>query len=184
MHQAFPSASVTKAMLAMAIMRAARERPLSAGELAVMTPMITESDNDSADQAWSIVGDAGLVDVAEASGMRNFAPAGYWANAGITPADQAHLFARLDRVTPARHRRDLRRLLTSVVPSQRWGIPRAAPRRADVLVKGGWRDDLAHQVARVEARGESLSLAVLTDGNPPWPYGPATIEGIARRVLR
>jgi len=180
----YPSASVSKAMLAVALMRSARERELTAGELALLRPMLTQSDNDAADAVWGTVGDAGLVSVARAARMRGFAPAGYWAEAGITAGDQARFFSRLDRLTPRRHWRTLRRLMRSVVPWQRWGVPRAARARTHVYFKGGWREDLAHQVARIERRGQRLALAVLTDGNPPWPYGPETIEGIARRVLR
>jgi hypothetical protein len=184
MDRAYPSASVSKAMLAVALMRAAWRRELTSGEIALLRPMLTESDNDSADAVWSMVGDAGLASVARAARMRRFAPAGYWANASVTAADQARLFARLDDVTPRRHWPTLRRLMGSVVPWQRWGVPRARRAGTHVFIKGGWRDDLAHQAARVEGRRATLAVAVLTDGNPPWPYGPETIEGIARRVLR
>jgi hypothetical protein len=183
MHRAYYSASVSKAMLAVALMRSARSRDLTPGEIATLTPMLTMSDNDAADTVWQTVGAAGLSSVARAAGMEHF-DTGYWANVGITAADQARFFSRLNRLTPDRHLPTLRRLMSSVVDWQRWGVPRALGDGTRVFFKGGWRDDLVHQIARIESHRATVALAVLTDRNPPWPYGPATIEGIARRVLR
>ena len=47
----FRSASVTKAMLLVAVLRRAGTRKLSAHEKALLKPMITESDNDAAETA-------------------------------------------------------------------------------------------------------------------------------------
>lgn len=53
--------------------------------------------------------------------------------------------------------------------------------------KGGWRPtpsgQLVHQIARLEAGGRRISLAVLTDANPTHDYGVRTVEGVAARVL-
>ena len=79
-------------------------------------------------------------------------------------------------------------MLASVTPSQRWGIPEAAPEEAAVRLKGGWRPSdtgqLVHQAARVDVGGESYSIAVLTDGNPTQVYGEDTIRLIAAQLLR
>jgi beta-lactamase class A len=116
-----------------------------------------------------------------------FSGRGYWANATVSASDQARLFARLNRVTPRTHRRLARSLLASVVPEQRWGLPRAAGRRWRVRFKGGWRPSasgrLVHQAARLERGRTAIAIAVLTDGNPSHAYGVETVRGIGARLL-
>ena len=86
--------------------------------------------------------------------MTHFADVGNWADAHITPADQARLFLRIDKLAPKRHRSYLRGLLGSIVPSQRWGIaPVAQARDFHIMFKGGWRTNISHQVALLERDG-------------------------------
>jgi hypothetical protein len=180
----FPSASVVKAMLALAVVRDARNRDLTASERALLAPMITVSDNNAASAVYRRVGGAGLYRVAHAAHMTRFADVGNWADAQLTAADQARLFLRIDRLAPKRHRAYLRHLLGSIVSWQRWGIaPVAARRGFHIMFKGGWRTAIAHQVALLERDGTRISLAVLTSGSPSDAYGRATEEGIASRVL-
>lgn len=179
----FYSASVTKAMLAVARLR--QEAEPSAWEVAALEAMVASSDNDAADTVLGVVGVAGLDEVAQRAGMRAFDSGGYWANARITPADQVRLFARIDELVPASRRSLLRDLLSSVVDSQRWGIAAVAGRHrgARVYFKGGWREGMTHQVALVEWRGRRAALAVMTSGGPSMTYDIGTIEGIAGRLL-
>ena len=180
----FPSASVSKAMLMVAVLRRARQRPLSVHERALLRPMVTASDNDAADAVYAAVGGPALSAVAAAAGSRRFGEVGHWAAAQITAADQARLFLRIDALVPARHRRYARSLLSSVVGPQRWGIAPVARRRAmRIFFKGGWREDLVHQVALLERGGRRVALAILCAGQPSQAYGQATLEGIAARAL-
>jgi hypothetical protein len=180
----FPSASVVKAMLALAVVRDARNRRLTAGERALLRPMITVSDNDAASTIYRRVGGGGLRSVARAAHMTRFADVGNWADAQITAGDQARLFLRIDRLAPRRHRAYLRDLLGSIVSSQRWGIaPVAKERGFAIMFKGGWRTAIAHQVALLQRDGTRISLAVLTSGSPSDAYGRETEAGIAARVL-
>jgi hypothetical protein len=179
----FPSASVSKAMLLVAVLRRAGRGHLSDSERSLLRPMITFSDNDGASAIYGRVGGEGLRRVARAAGMRKFVDVGYWAGARITAADQTRLFLRIDRLVPAAHRRYARKLLSSIIGQQRWGIaPIARRRHMRIFFKGGWREGITHQVALLE-RGRRLALAVLTSGSPSMGYAEETIEGIAGRVL-
>jgi Beta-lactamase enzyme family len=182
-HRRYYSASVVKAMLALAVLRAARDRALTSGERALLRPMIVASDNDAATAVYASVGAGALYAIARRARMRNFDVGFNWADAQITAHDQARLFMRIDRLTPRRHRGYFRDLLGSIVPGQRWGIaPVAAGRGFHVLFKGGWRIGIFHQVALLERSGRRVALAVLTL-SADHGYGRATQAGIAKRVL-
>jgi hypothetical protein len=179
----FRSASVTKAMLLVAVLRRAPSRPLSAREKALLKPMITASDNKAADTVYAAVGDLGLQAVAHAARMRNLLGVGALFETRITAADQARLFLRIDRLVPKRHRPFARQLLSGIIAPQRWGIvPVAQARHFTVFFKGGWRKGLEHQVALLERFGRRIAIAVLTTGEAS-AYGRATQAGIASRVL-
>lgn len=179
----FYSASVVKAMLALAVVRAARDRALTAGERALLRPMITVSDNAAASTVYARVGRDALLRIARAAGMTRFDVGFNWADALLTARDQARLFLRIDRLAPRRHRSYLRELLGSIVSWQRWGIaPVAEERGFHIMFKGGWRIGIFHQVALLERDGRRIALAVLTSGTDHG-YGRETQAGIAARVL-
>jgi hypothetical protein len=183
LNRRFYSASVVKAMLALAVLRAAPDRDLTAGERALLRPMVTVSDNDAATTVYARVGSGPLYRIARAAGMTRFAVGGNWADALLTARDQARLFLRIDRLAPRRHRAYLRGLLGSIVPGQRWGIaPVAEARGFHIMFKGGWRTGIFHQVALLERDGRRVALAVLTSGTDHG-YGRETQAGIAARVL-
>ncbi len=179
----FPSASVVKAMLLVALLRAAGARPLSGRQRALLKPMITVSDNKAAKAVYGAVGRSGIYRLAAAAGMRNFAVAGSLFDAQLTAADQARFFLQIDRLVPPAHRRYARRLLSSIVSFQRWGIAAVArARHFKIFFKGGWRPGITHQVALLERGSSRVALAVLTRP-PSMGYGEQTIAGIASRVL-
>jgi D-alanyl-D-alanine dipeptidase len=184
----YVTASVVKAMLLVAYMRRIGGPP-GAADRGVLGPMITRSDNGAADTIYARVGDAGLLRLARRARMRDLTVAGHWGGVYSSAADQARFFWRIDRLVPRRARAYARRLLSSIVPAQRWGFSRFAARRGwKTFFKGGWRQTergaLVHEAALFE-RGESrFSLAVLTDGNPSHEYGAATLRGLARRLFR
>ena len=179
----FRSASVTKAMLLVAVLRHAGTRPLSAHEKALLKPMITESDNDAAETIYASFGDLGLQAVAQAAHMRNFLGVGALFESRITAADQVRLFLRIDRLVPERHRAYARALLSGIIGPQRWGIaPVAQARHFTVFFKSGWRKKIEHQVALLERFGRRIALAVLTSGESAAD-GRATEAGIASRIL-
>jgi hypothetical protein len=182
----FNSASVVKAMMMVAVLRRAGARRLSDHERALLKPMITASDNDTANAVYvRIGGDPGLNAVARVAGMRKFKPSSVWGNSQITAADQVRFFLRIDMLVPPAHRRYARKLLSSVIGPQRWGIPGVAKSKGlKTFFKGGWRSCCVHQVALLERGRSRVALAVLTRNAPSMEYGHATIARIAKRVLR
>lgn len=188
-RRTFVSASVVKAMLLVAYLRAHRDEPVATTAPA-LDPMITASDNDAADEVYAAVGDAGLYDVARRARLRDFTVAGHWGNAQLSARDMAHLFFQLPRLLRGAHREYGIALLTGVVESQRWGIAAVVGHRWRVAFKGGWRTtelgQLVHQAALLRSRDgrRRLGVAVLTDGDPSLAYGIETVEGIAARLLR
>jgi hypothetical protein len=185
------SASVTKSVMLVAELRRLRREqlPLDEETRSLLERMITVSDNDAADAIYARVGDAGLNEVASLAGMEHFeADVGHWSNALITADDMALFMSHLDVLLDLPHGEAGSAMLASVTPSQRWGVPQAAPEGASVRLKGGWRPSetgqLVHQAARIDLNGESYSIAVLTDGNPSMPYGEETIRLVAAELLR
>jgi hypothetical protein len=184
MSEQFRSASMTKAMLLVAVLRGAKHRNLTAGERELLEPMITRSSNKAGRAVYATVGDLGLSVVARAAHMRHFLPVGALFEARITAADQARLFLRIDRLVPKRHRAYARRLLSGIIAPQRWGIAKVATKRGfKPFFKGGWRRALSHQAALLERGGRRVALAVLTRDEPSAAYARATLAGIAARVL-
>ena len=186
----FSSASVVKAMLLVARLDALDRAGTApgAGERALLGAMVRRSDNRAADAIYARVGDAGLMRLARRARMRRFGAVGYWANARVTPADQARFFLRLDPLLPRRQRAYGRGLLSGVVAEQSWGIPRAGRPRWRVFFKGGWRPEaggyLVHQAARLERGERVVAVAVMTRANPSHYYGTETVRGVALRLLR
>ncbi len=165
-----------------------QDLPLDPTTRGLLTQMITVSDNAAADAIYGRVGDAGLRTVARQAEMRDFTVEGYWANAQITADDMTQFADNLDDLVKGPHEDFANELLRSIAPYQRWGIPTAVGERWRVRVKGGWRTTdtgaLAHQFARLDRDRGSLSMAILTDGQPSHEYATETIQGLAARLLK
>ena len=187
----FVSASVVKAMLLVAYLDDLQRSgdPLTDRARSVLRRMIRVSDNDAATAIYRAVGREGLYRLARRAGMTRFAVLrSTWASSQITAADQVRFFSRLNVLVSRRFRDYARALLSRIVRSQSWGIPRVARPRVRVFFKGGWRPtargELVHQAALLEGSTRRVAIAVLTDGNPSMAYGVRTIEGVTARLLR
>jgi hypothetical protein len=150
--------------------------------------MIRRSDNVAATRVFGIVGTDGLSRLAHRVGMRHFKPASpIWGATIITAADQTRFFLHLRSFIPARHRAAAFTLLRTITSSQRWGIGQVRPDGWKLYFKGGWGSGTGavdHQVALLTRGDDRVSIAVLTLSNPNHAYGKATLEGVARRLLR
>jgi Beta-lactamase enzyme family len=183
-----PSASLLKAMLLVSYLRRAdvRVRALTDSERALLGPMIRRSDNYTAGVVLGRVGARRLNALARRVPMRHFRLRSPWGLSEVTAGDQARFFYRIDRYVPLRHRRYARRLLSSIVASQRWGIPPERPAGWRIFFKGGWGSGtgrVTHQSALLERGEQRISIAVLTEWNPSHAYGTRTIRGVAARLL-
>jgi beta-lactamase class A len=188
----FVTASVIKAMLLVSYLRKVdyQDRRLTAYERSRLRPMIRVSSNGAATWVYQRVGKPSLRRLARRADMDQFSICcTSWTYAMFSARDQAKFFWQLERLTPPRFRDYALRLLRSIVLRQSWGIPRVGrPLGASVFFKGGWRGtgigNLVHQASFIRYGGQEFSLAVLTDGNPSKSYGIATIQGVARRIMR
>jgi beta-lactamase class A len=188
-RRSVPSASVLKAMLLVAYLREpdVRARPLRRADRDLLEPMIRWSDNVAATRVRDIVGNDGLVRLAHRVGMRAFAPAAIWGLSRIDAADQTLFLLHIERYVPSRHRATALRLLSSIVPSQRWGIAQVRPAGWALYFKGGWGSGsgaVDHQVALLRRGKRRLSVAILTTNSPSHAYGKQTLRGVAARLLR
>jgi beta-lactamase class A len=183
------SASVIKAMFMVAYLNRAgvRDRPLRPDARALLSGMIRRSDNNAATRIRNIVGDAALVALARRAHMTRFSPTPIWGLSHITARDQTRLFLAIETFIPERHRATAMTLLRTIVPEQRWGIARARPSKWKLYFKGGWGSGTGavdHQVAQLRRGKLRVAVAIMTTGNPSHAYGKATLEGVAKRLLR
>ncbi len=192
-----PAASVIKAILMVAYLRRSdvRDRPLRGDERALIEPMIRRSDNGAAVEMARRTGDRAVERLARAAHMRDLvytAPPGYLGGLSrISPRDQAGFFSRIEALTPARHRSYARRQLGSIVGWQRWGVADARPSGWEIYFKGGWgisdgrgSGTVNHQSALLRRGRCRVGISILTEYNPSQEYGQATLEGVARRLLK
>lgn len=175
-------------MLLVAYLRqpSVRDRPLAKADRDLLAPMIRWSDNVAATRVRDIVGNDGLVRLARKVGMRAFTPAAVWGLSRVDAADQTLFFLGIDRYVPRRHRAYALRLLSSIVPSQRWGIAQVRPPGWALYFKGGWGSGTGavdHQVALLRRGQRRVSVAILTTSSPTHAYGKQTLHGIAKRLL-
>ena len=188
-HQEY-SASVVKAMLLVAYLDrpTVAGRSLNADDRAMLSPMITESDNDAADAVDGIVGASGLDAVARRVGMTEFSAAEpIWGESEITARDQTKFFLNIDRYVTPRHRGYALHLLESIVPSQRWGIGQVAPAGWKLYFKGGWGSGTGlvdNQVALLKRGCARTSIAVLTMDDGSHDYGKETLRMVFHYLLR
>jgi hypothetical protein len=188
-HTRFHSASTVKSMLLVAYLKmlAHERRGLDGASQGLLYPMIHSSDNAAASAVLAIVGQPALNAVAREAHMRDYEPAsGWWAFTEVSAADLARLFYRLDSLIPRRFVGYARWLLSTIQPSESWGVPAVARPSFQVLFKGGWlprSEGLVNQVARLERPHAVFALAVMTTADPSMAYGEETIEGLTERLL-
>jgi hypothetical protein len=133
------------------------------------------------------VGQEALNRVARDAGMEDYRPGGSrWGFTEISAADLARFFFKQDSLIPRRFNGYARWLLSTIEPSQSWGIPAVARPQFEVFFKGGWLpqvEGLVNQAARLERPGIVFACAILTLHDRSMAYGQETIQGVTARLL-
>jgi Beta-lactamase enzyme family len=183
-----PMASTFKVLLLLTYLRqhSVRHRALKDSERALLGPMIRVSDSVAATRVRDIVGVDAIERLAHDAHLRDFTYNAVWGLSRDSSRDQVRLMYHLERYIPKRHRHYAMRLLRTITPSQRWGVGRLDLGHWKLFFKGGWGSGsgaVDHQVALIKARGERVSLAILTENDGTHDYGKETLEGVAKRLL-
>ncbi|GAA2228593.1 hypothetical protein GCM10010232_13310 [Streptomyces amakusaensis] len=190
----YDSASVVKVTVLGALLLDAQERgrKLTARERSLARAMITASDNASTSALWQQLGTGRVQRFLDAAGMRATTPGGggFWGLTQVTARDQGTLLALLtgenDVLTDASRRYALK-LMSEVIPSQRWGTPAGAPAGTAVRLKNGWLPRATHgwrvhSLGAFSGTGRDYTITVLTEDNAVMNDGVTTIEAVSRAV--
>lgn len=191
-----PTASVVKVLLMLTVLERARQdrRPVSDEELALLWPMITESDNDSTSQLWEDIGRGpAVLSYLRSVGVGGFTPdpGRSWGVSFVSARAMATILGKLasGEILDAPSRALAMRMLDGVVLSQRWGVTAGTdpPKGDRVGLKNGWYP--GEEGWRVNSVGiirlgvgPAYVIAILTDARPSWREGIETIESISEKV--
>ena len=188
-----PTASVVKVLVLLVVLEQARQegRPATEQELALLWPMITESDNDATSELWERIGRGQAVSGYLASvGVSGFRPdpRTSWGVSFVSARAMATILGKLlaGEILDAPSRALAIRMLDGVVAQQRWGVSAGTSADAGdrVGIKNGWYP--GNEGWRVNSAGvirpragDSYAIAIVTGGRASWHEGIETIEGIA-----
>ncbi|WP_416982849.1 serine hydrolase [Streptomyces sp. T028] len=191
---AYDSASVVKVTVLAALLWDAQktDRALTSREKSLATAMITKSDNTSTSTLWRQLGMTKIKGFLAAAGMTQTKPGanGYWGLTQITVTDEQKLLKLLtahNTVLTDDSRWYIRKLMGSVISSQRWGTPYGRPSNVTWHVKNGWLSRATHgwrvhSVGTFKGGGHDYMITVLTHGNSTMNYGITTIQGVAKVI--
>jgi beta-lactamase class A len=155
--------------------------------------MIEESDNDAAQSLWDAEGGAAAVQrFNTTAGLTQTAPdtAGYWGLSTTTAEDQVQLVRTIaypnDVLTPGSQGYELG-LMSSVDPSQDWGVSAGVAPGTTVALKNGWLPNESgiwqvNSIGYVNGDGRDYVIAVLTDGSSNEAAGIDTIEDLSTLI--
>lgn len=184
-----PMASVLKVMFMAAWLRQpdVRDRALTDDDRALLEPMIRRSANEPATRIADALGPGPLYALADEAGMRDFSYTRPWGLSRSSARDQVAFMLEVDSYIPERHRAYALRLLTEIVPEQRWGIGETGTDGWTKHFKGGWGSGTGktdHQVVLlIHGDGTRVALAVMTTDSPSHDYGKNTLRGVFHRLL-
>ena len=188
-----PVASIAKVLVLLVVLEQARQdhRPVSDEDLALLWPMVTESDNDATSQLWEGIGRGQAVSsYLRSVGVAGFTPdpATSWGASFASARAMATILGKLlnGEILDAPSRALALRMLDAVVPEQRWGVSAGTDVASGdrVELKNGWYPGeegwRVNSVGIVRPRaGDPYAIAIVTGSRVSWQEGIDTIEGIA-----
>jgi Beta-lactamase enzyme family len=186
----FDSASIAKVLILAALLHkvAASHGVLSAGQAGLAREMITESDNAAANTLWDEVGRANLQRFLGLAGMTHttLGPGILWGLTQATAPDELRLLTVLTSANPvlgqASREYELR-LMSQVIPAQRWGAPAGAGPGVTVHVKNGWLPNpqlwVVNSLGAFTSHQGVYKIVVLSQGSPAMADGIALVQGVA-----
>jgi beta-lactamase class A len=192
--QQVPTASVVKVLIMLTVLERARQeqRPATEEELALLWPMITESDNDATSQLWEDIGGGQAVaSYVRSVGVSGFTPdpGASWGVSFVSARALATIVGKLlnGEILDAPSRTLALRMLDGVVTEQRWGVTAGLEASDQVGLKNGWYPgDEGWRVNSVgiirPSSGAPYTIAIVTDARPTWREGIDAIESIAEQV--
>jgi beta-lactamase class A len=192
---AFTVASSIKVpiMLALLTQLEAQQRAPNDNEMSLLTTMIENSNNDSAQALYEEIGDApGLTAFMQSVGISGLSAAsGAWGWSTITPAAMVQLLARLQGgmiLTPADRALALN-LMEHIESDERVGVGTMAPTGATVALKDGWVNEpdglwAMNSSGIVTVGGETYIIAVYTGQGATLDDGWAITEHVCDAVAR
>jgi hypothetical protein len=192
----YDSASAVKvAVLATLLWDAKKHnRYLTDTEASLAKAMITQSDNAATSKLWKQLGLTKIKGFLSAAGMTRTVPGanGYWGLTQINVTDEQRLLKLItatNAVLSDNSRAYILKLMSQVIPSQRWGTPYGAPSGVAWHVKNGWLQRSTHgwrvhSLGTFTGGGHDYMMTVLTWDDSTMNYGIATIQGVAKVIHR
>jgi beta-lactamase class A len=159
--------------------------------------MITQSNDDAAQDLWTEVGMTAMQKFLDKAGMTHTRLNDAWGLTLLTPHDEMTLLKVLTypgKVLSTASRDYALWLMSKVIPSQQWGVPAGAPSDVTVHVKNGWlpypnlslsaSDWHVNSIGTFTGKGISYQIVVLTEphGSQTESYGIATIQAAAEVI--
>lgn len=189
------TASVFKVMVMAGTLLEAQNagRSVSDWEMSQMIPMITESTNSEVRYLWNHFGGSPwFQDQRNTFGLSQTTvtadDGSAWGNTRTSAKDQVNLLRQVllghwGPLDPA-YRAVAFDLMTSVVPSQTWGVTAGVPPGWTVAMKNGFAGSVINSVGWVDAPGPSQGyvVAILSLGWPNHPAGIAAVERVNRII--
>jgi beta-lactamase class A len=190
----FYAASVMKVAILGSLLRKVQQehRWLTEKELHEAWLMITQSDNDAADDIWFEVGMPFVQHFLDLAKMKQTVLNKHWGLSLITAHDELLLLQLItgdNDVLDQRSRIYARYLMGHVTESQRWGVPAGAPGDVSVHLKNGWLPYPGDQweinsIGTFTSTHRAYLIVMLTYDNPSMEYGIDTIERAAEVIHR